>query len=119
MNYGERLRHIRAEKGITLRQLALESDIDVAYLSRVERGTIPPPQKEELLESICRALGLKPKEARELKDLAATDNRRFPADIAQKTGGLVGIPMLLRTVSNKKLSPDQIREVAEYIRKQY
>lgn len=119
MLYGEMLRNIRLEREITLRELALKSDIDVGYLSRVERGTIPPPQKEELLDAINEALELRKEEARKLKDQAALDNKQFPKDVAQNLDKVVGIPMLLRTVANKKLSADEIKKVTEYINKQF
>ena len=119
MKYGEMVRELRLRKEITLRELALNSDIDVAYLSRVERGTIPPPQKEELLEAINEALGATKQEAQQLNDQAAIDNRLFPKDIAENLEKLAGIPLLLRTVANKKLTPDEIREVTQYINKEY
>jgi transcriptional regulator with XRE-family HTH domain len=119
MRFGETLREIRLKKEITLRQFALDSDVDLAYLSRIERGTVAPPQKEELLDAICAGLELGPDESRELKDLATNENGRMPADVAANLAANAGIPMLLRTVDNKRLSPDQIREVAEYIARNY
>jgi len=50
MGYGEMLRSKRIEREMTLRDLSSRTDIDVAYISRVERETINPPQDEELLE---------------------------------------------------------------------
>ena len=50
MGYGATLRSIRLEKEMNLRDLALRTDIDIAYLSRVERETINPPQDEQLLD---------------------------------------------------------------------
>jgi transcriptional regulator with XRE-family HTH domain len=35
---GEKLRHIREEKGLPLRKVAASLDIDVAILSKMERG---------------------------------------------------------------------------------
>lgn len=119
MKYGVMLRDLRVRKEMTLRELALNSDIDVAYLSRVERGTIPPPQKEELLDAINEALGVTKQEAQQLRDQAAIDNKQFPKDIAEDLDKMVGIPLLLRTVANKKLSADEIKEVTSYINKEY
>ena len=119
MKYGEMLRKLRLEKEMTLRELASNSDIDVAYLSRVERCTIPPPQKEELLDAINDALDATEAEAQQLKDQAAIDNKQFPRDIADKIEKIEGIPLLLRTVANKKLSAKEIRKVTDYINKRY
>lgn len=39
MNYlGSKLRELREDKGLLLRQLAAEMDIDTALLSKIERG---------------------------------------------------------------------------------
>jgi Helix-turn-helix. len=119
MSYGEVLRTMRVEHEITLRELARRSDIDVAYLSRIERETIPPPQKEELLEAIADALKLNAVEAKRLRDLAAMDNKQFPKDFKGNFPGMVGIPMLLRTVANKKLTPDEIHDLIRHINDQY
>lgn len=115
MGYGEMLRTKRLEKDMTLRDLAANSDIDVAYLSRVERESCAPPQKQELLDAIHEALGLSTAEARILLDQAALDNKSIPNDIAEKVKHIEGIPMLLRTVANKKLSAEQIKKIAKFI----
>lgn len=119
MKYGNLLRSTRVSKEITLRELAKVTDIDVAYLSRVERGTIPPPQKQELLQSINDGLKLTVDEALMFNDFASLDNKQFPKDIEKNITNNVGIPMLLRTVANKKLSPDKIKEISDYINKEY
>jgi len=119
MKYGEMLRNLRVEKEITLRELASNSDIDVAYLSRVERCTIPPPQKDELLDAINDAIDATEAEGRALKDQAAVDNKVFPPDIADKIGKMEGIPLLLRTVANKKLTAEEIRKVTDFINSRY
>ncbi len=91
----------------------------MAYLSRVERGTTRPPQKEELLDAINEALNMTTEEGQKLKDQAATDNEHFPKDIAQDVKDVVGLPMLLRTVANKKLSPEDMEGIIKYINEQY
>jgi transcriptional regulator with XRE-family HTH domain len=119
MGYGQILREIRTKKDITLRELALRSDIDVAYLSRVERESILPPQKEELLDAINEALELESKLAKELKDQSMLDNQMLPKDIAEKMKSMEGVPMLLRTVANKKLDGDQIKKLTNFINERY
>jgi transcriptional regulator with XRE-family HTH domain len=113
------LRTMRTKKEITLRELAENSDIDVAYLSRVERATIPPPQKEEILNAINEALNLSEEEAESFRDQSAIDNEHFPKDIAKDIKDIVGIPLLLRTVANKKMTEEQIRKVTAFINERY
>lgn len=95
MAYGAKLRSIRLSKEMNLRDLALRTDIDIAYLSRVERETMNPPQDEELLDSINSALELSSTEARSMKDLAAVDNKRMPKDVAQGVAKISGFPLFL------------------------
>ncbi len=53
---GDVLRSLRSDQGRTLREVSSDAQVSLGYLSEVERG-----QKEassELLESICKALGV-------------------------------------------------------------
>lgn len=118
MAYGNRLRQIRIDKEMTLRELSLRTDLDTAYLSRIERETIKPPQAIDILDSINAALDLDQLQSIELKDLAALDNQKFPDDIAEQVH-LEGFPVLLRTVANKRLNGDKLKELIKFINEQY
>lgn len=52
---GGALRAFRADKGITLRELAEASSVSPGYLSELERGR--KEVSSELLASVCHALG--------------------------------------------------------------
>lgn len=119
MGYGSKIRQIRVEKEMTLRELSTRSDIDNAYLSRVERETIKPPQDVELLDAINSALELEENQAQELKDQAAVDNEKFPTDIANQINKVDGFPLFLRTVSNKKLTNEELQELIKFINERY
>ena len=41
-NFGANLKKIREDKGFTQPQLAVDSDLDVSYISRIENGRISP-----------------------------------------------------------------------------
>jgi transcriptional regulator with XRE-family HTH domain len=114
MKFGEFVRLKRLELELSLRKLANITGIDVAYLSRIEGGT-NPPQKEDILDKLIGALKLGKNDAQKLKDLAAIQNNEIPGDIKIKTENYEAIPVLLRTISNKKLSPEQIIELAKRI----
>lgn len=115
MGYGEMLRIIRVAKEMTLRELSARTDVDIAYISRVERETIPPPQNEEILDSINLALELDNTKSQEMKDQAAIDNKMIPMDVAT----IKGVPLLLRTVANKKPNEDQMRKIIAIINEEY
>ena len=118
MKFGEFLRLKRLELEISIRKLAKISGIDVAYLSRIER-VIKPPEKEAILNKLIEALNLNDTDARKLKDLAAMGNREIPDDIDILEGNYEAIPVLLRTINNKKLNGDQIRELTKRINEEY
>jgi transcriptional regulator with XRE-family HTH domain len=53
---GSALRRIRLDRELTLRTVADSARISMPYLSEIERGRKEP--SSEILEVICRALGL-------------------------------------------------------------
>jgi transcriptional regulator with XRE-family HTH domain len=57
--FGEKLRTIREEKGIGLRELAARVGISPSYLSNIETGKFAPPA-EDKLRAIARELELDP-----------------------------------------------------------
>jgi transcriptional regulator with XRE-family HTH domain len=118
MKFGEFLRLKRLEFETSLRNLSKTADIDVGYLSRIERG-LNPPQKKEILNKLIDALKLDTEDAQKLKDLSAIGNRNIPNDIEIDAGNYESIPVLLRTINNKKLSSDQIHELAKRINEEY
>lgn len=55
MHVGEKVREIRNKKKLSLRQLAAMTDMNHAYLSRIENGKVQP--SVESLTKIAKALG--------------------------------------------------------------
>ena len=116
--FGERLRKRRKELRFGLREFALEAGMDPGNLSKIERGRLGAPQSSEVLERLCRALKWEPgsNEAQALMDLAAADTGRIPTDILDDPEVMVRMPLLLRTVHNKQLSPEQLDRLIEMIK---
>lgn len=73
MGFGSYLRRKREEQELTLAELAEKLGISVAYLSRIERDRENAP-KDELIQKICKALGLD-------CDEAYAEARRLPPDL--------------------------------------
>jgi transcriptional regulator with XRE-family HTH domain len=59
-NFGEKVRFFRKKKGITMQELADESDIEYSQISRIERGIINTSLSNMFI--IAKVLGIKPKE---------------------------------------------------------
>jgi transcriptional regulator with XRE-family HTH domain len=73
MGFGSYLREKREERDLTLAQLADKIGISVAYLSRIERDRENAP-KDDLIQKICKALGID-------CDEAYAEARRLPPDL--------------------------------------
>ena len=116
--FGDRLRTRRKELRLGLREFAQEAEMDPGNLSKIERGRLGPPQSEEVLNRICRALEYKPgsEEGRRLKDLAAADTGRIPPEVMEDRDVMARMPLLLRTVHNKQLSPEELDRLIEMIK---
>ena len=120
-SFGQDLKALRLNAGIGLRDFADLIGMKPSNLSNIERDRIPPPAKRQTIDQICDALGLgKADPARgRLFDLAAKGKGRIPADVADAVRKRAGIPVLVRTVANKQLSKDKIKELTEYINEFY
>lgn len=116
--FGELLREHRKELRLGLREFALRAGMDPGNLSKLERGILNPPQDRGLLDRLCLALelDLAGAEVQKLRDVAAVENGRIPADIAEDEEIMAKIPLLLRTVHNRQLEPEQVERLIEMIR---
>jgi transcriptional regulator with XRE-family HTH domain len=120
--FGGLLKKIRVEEaGIGLRAFADLINMKPSNLSNIERGRIPPPAGRKAIDAICDALGIASDDPRreEMFDLAAKAKNRIPADVADAVRAQPGIPVLVRTVANKQLSEEKLKELADHIRKFY
>ncbi len=71
--FGTLLRRERERSGISLRQFATRIGVSATYLSKIERGELPPPAADKIM-AIARALGMPP-------DRFVTLARTFPPDL--------------------------------------
>lgn len=57
-SFGGWLRHLRVERGITLRKASILLKMDVGNLSKLERSELAPPRSSKRIEKICKRLGI-------------------------------------------------------------
>ncbi len=116
--FGEAVRERRKELRLGLREFALRTGLDPGNLSKIERGRLNPPQEPAVLDRICMALEMTLDEERciALKDAAALDVGRLPPDVLADEHIAAQLPLLLRTVQNKRLDADQLARLVELIR---
>jgi transcriptional regulator with XRE-family HTH domain len=120
--FGTFLRRMRLRAGYGLRAFALAVGLQPSNLSNIERSKISPPQAADRLRVMAEALGIIEGSAewQHLFDLAAQYKEgALPADIKEVVSKRKGIPILLRTVDNRKLSEKQLHELTEYVNKHF
>ena len=79
--FGERIRALRAERGVTLKVMAEALQVSAAYLSALEHGRRGRPSPG-LVMQICGYFGLIWDEGEELKRLAHLSHPRVVVDTA-------------------------------------
>jgi transcriptional regulator with XRE-family HTH domain len=82
--FGARLRALRAEHGLTLKQMAAELQVSSANLSALEHGRRGAPG-DGLIHQVCELFGLIWDQADELSQLARLSHPRIVVDTAGLT----------------------------------
>lgn len=77
--FGEKMRALRAARGITLKQMAADLNLSPAYLSALEHGQRGRPSPG-LVMQICGCLGIIWDEAEALKRLAELSHPKVTID---------------------------------------
>ncbi len=116
--FGEYLRACRLRAGFGLRVFAEAVEMQPSNLSNVEHGRIPPPQDLRILGRIAEALGCPEgsKERDRLFDLAVAHKKQtLPPDVAAFAAKTPGIPVMLRTLQNRRLTKQEIEELTRFI----
>jgi len=81
--FGERLRELRKQAGISQRELAEIVEIDFTYLSKIENNRVQPPS-EGVIKKISRELSSKLKiDETKLADELTTLAGKVPFDVAE------------------------------------
>jgi transcriptional regulator with XRE-family HTH domain len=121
-HFGQFLRRLRLEKGHGLRVFAEKVAMQPSNLSNIELGRLKPPQDPETLAKIAEALGLEPNsgEWNGLHELAVAHKEGALApDLAAYAGKTPGIPVLLRTIADRRLVAEELEELRDYIESRY
>ncbi len=118
-HFGPYLELLRQQNRLTLRDFCRRAGADPANISRMERGLAPPPKSRDILERYAAALGLHDgtDDWYGFFDLAAADQGIVPADIMADADLVKALPLFFRTLRGQKPSPEEMRQVAEKIRK--
>jgi transcriptional regulator with XRE-family HTH domain len=118
--FGNFIKERRVIKGISLREFSKHMDVDASNWSKIERGLLAPPQDEEKLKRIARAIGIKIGSSlwKEMKDKANIDAGIIPVDILSDEKVLNSLPMFFRTIRSEKPSPEDLDKLINMLRKE-
>lgn len=93
------------EKGLTLKEVAKYSGIDVSYLSRILTGKRNPPYDENVIRKIAKILGID-------EDELVFSAGKIPKKYQQYFSSKEDIEKILSLLKNKKYLQQRQRKVA-------
>ncbi len=117
--FGEFIKRLRMAKGVTLRTFCQEHGFDPGNYSRLERGVLAPPHKEEKLAEYAEALGIErgSDDWFEFCDLAAVARGQIPKGLMDDKAILDKLPVLFRTIRNSGTDSENLDDLVEKIRR--
>lgn len=112
-------KELRFRKQITLRDFCRQSGADPANISRMERGMMPPPKSDEILQRYAATLGIEKgsDDWYSFFDLAMTSAGMIPKDILSDKELVRKLPLFFRTLRGDKPTKDEMKRLAEELRK--
>lgn len=118
MRFGEFLKQRRTQLRISLREFCRQNSFDPAFISKLERGVIPPPKSENTLKRLAKALKIEPRqpEWQELFDLAAIEKGMIPSDLLRNRELCKKLPVVFRTLRGDMVSKEKLEEIINIIR---
>lgn len=119
--FGTEVRQLRIEHGISIRQFCRTMEVDPSNWSKVERGILPPTMGEEFYERLANELGLplNSEKITSLRDLAASESGRIPADLAQDPEVSSLMPLFFRTLRNERPTRQELIETLSLIQSSF
>jgi transcriptional regulator with XRE-family HTH domain len=119
--FGEYLQALRRERRQTLRAYCAENGEDPAYISRLERGLIPPPKDRGVLERLAKSLGLKHGTLAWDKfcDLADVGGGRIPRRLMEDEELVKHLPLFFRTITGERFPDEKLDDLVAYVREKY
>lgn len=119
LSFGRFFKELRIRQQKTLRRFCQENGFDPGNTSKLECDELPAPQAQERLEEYALALGLErgSEEWRKFFDLAAISAGRIPSDVLSDSELVARLPLVFRTLRNKKLEGEQIDDFIDFLRR--
>ena len=109
--FGQRIRRVRKERKLGLRQTATKAGISATFLSRVETEKEPATPSEETIRKLAEVLG---DDFDELMQLAG----RIPTSVKDYIKADPGMPEFMRRAQESNISSDKLMELLEKAKKE-
>lgn len=116
-SFGQQLKEFRLRARFTLRRFSERSGFDAGNLCKLEKGYLPAPQDEGVLESFAKVLGLSEDEKSAFVNSARLERGRLPKEALDDEEMLDALPVLFRTINKKRMEGHELDELIEIIRK--
>ncbi len=109
LTFGQTLRNLRLQNGMTQRELAKKISVDFSYISKLENNRMPPPAADTMVR-ICEVLEVPPDEL-----LALTG--KMPSDIKDVISGNPAALKFIRNAQNMRLTGAEWEELTKQLKK--
>jgi len=116
--FGGFVKSTRLQNRIIARQAASNAGMLPSNFSKIEHGALAPPQDAEKQKKLAVAIGIQlaTNLASEFFDLAGKASKSVPVDLAEIISREEALPLLLRTISNKRLGKTEIERLVSLVR---
>lgn len=115
--FGRKLKELRINEDLTLREACRQADYDPSNWSKIERGKLPPPSNEETLREWAELLGIERSEKiQEFVDQARAVQGAIPKDILEQEEVVEYLPAFFRTLRNEKPTKEEIDRLVRIIK---
>ena len=114
--FGEFLKDIRINHGLTLRDCTTKLGVDASNWSKYERGINPAP-KEDILREWASFFQLNPEDAQTFIDLGMMSQGRIPNDIASNEKVLEALPVFFRAARGAEMDEAKFAQFVEQVRR--
>lgn len=119
-SFGEFFSSKRRSLCLTLREFCRNNNFDPGNISKIERNLIPAPASKEKRLEYANALGIKEgtEEWLVFCDFAAASAGKIPDDIALDRELLGALPVLFRSIRNKDIDEEDLKQLINSIKKE-
>lgn len=114
--FGNLLKDLRIQKGLTLRQCCYGLQVDPSNWSKVERDVTPPPKDRATLNKWADYFSLVGSSREEFLDLAYVARQEIPPDIASDEKVIAALPVFFRAVRGQELEGERLKQFIEDLR---